>query len=371
MRFLVIQTKRLGDVIFSSALCQSLKRSWPDSEVHYLVYSEYASLVEQHPLIDQVIVMDSARRKDVTYLWYFLNHIRQTGYDTVINVQGQLIGLLVSLFSRACKRVAFRSFPWHLGSNLHVSFSSGSDIRGNGLVVDDRFQILSPLKLLREDRQYRIYLAPSEVQVGRDQLDAYRQSDTCGVIALGVNAAMPYKRWPLSYYAQLAIWLIETFHVDIWVYVGPGEIDYNCTLKKMLPTHLQRFVIDTLSTPTVRILAQLLNAVDLYVGNDTGPRVLCQALNRPTFGIASPRADIDVWNPHNHPCFRGISVNDVLKLPKAQWKLICEQISDREEDNRPWLEKITPKMLQEPLMDMVVDLGLFAGFAAESTPVQA
>ena len=110
----------------------------------------------------------------------------------------------------------------------------------------------------------------------------------------------------------------------------------------------------------MRILARYLSAVDLYVGNDTGPRIISQSLNIPTFGIACPRADVPVWNPRNNSRFRGFSVNDILKLPKAQWQHICDTIDDSAESNLPWLKKITPESVQKPLETMIDDLGLFS-----------
>ena len=133
MRCLIIQTKRLGDVIFSTALCQSLKKSWPHCTVDYLVQSEYAEILEAHPAIDSVIVLDSKQRKEIGYLSRILKKIHHNKYDLVINVQGQIIGLLVSLFSRAKQRVGFAGFPWGLGSNQHVPFKQVAAIKAMAL----------------------------------------------------------------------------------------------------------------------------------------------------------------------------------------------------------------------------------------------
>lgn len=362
MRCLVVQTKRLGDVIFSSTLCQSIKKSWPTYQVDYLVEAPYVAAVENHPYIDNIIVLNSAHKNSKRQLLLFLMHIRQRNYDLIINVQGQIIGLLVSLFSGARKRVGFGGFPWRLGSNILVDYISGSCDQGNGCVVDDRFQLIQPLSPTIEDRQYRIYIDDEARHRGRQQLmqASALHHPVTGFVALGINAAKRYKCWPLSAYAQLATWLVREFRVYIWVYVGPNEQEYNTSLKTLLPDDVAAHIIDSIQTSDIRQLIENISAVDLFVGNDTGPRVICQALNIPTFGIASPRSDVSVWNPSHHHRFRAISVNDVLHLPQKQWQTICQTVSDTEQDNRPWLEKITPEHVQTRLKRMIVDLNLFS-----------
>lgn len=44
MKYLVVQTKQIGDVLISTALCNNLKQNDPSGEVHYLVMDYCAGM---------------------------------------------------------------------------------------------------------------------------------------------------------------------------------------------------------------------------------------------------------------------------------------------------------------------------------------
>jgi UDP-3-O-[3-hydroxymyristoyl] N-acetylglucosamine deacetylase/3-hydroxyacyl-[acyl-carrier-protein] dehydratase len=151
VRYLVVQTKQIGDVLVSTALCDNLKKNDPTSEVHYLVMDYCAGMAQGDPYIDKLIVIDKSQRNNWRYLWCLMMQLRQQHYDVVINSQGQMIGLLTCLFSGAKTRIGFDSFPWRLGHNRVVRFGLDTEHQGNCSMLDDRFSLLKPLKLAKED----------------------------------------------------------------------------------------------------------------------------------------------------------------------------------------------------------------------------
>ena len=139
MKYLVVQTKQIGDVLISTSLCNNLKQHDPAGEVHYLVMDYCAGMAEGNPNIDRLIVIEKARRNEWRYMKDLLLGIRRERYDVVINSQGQMIGLLTCLFSGARLRIGFDSFPWRLGHNRIVRFRHDTEHQGNSTLVDDRF----------------------------------------------------------------------------------------------------------------------------------------------------------------------------------------------------------------------------------------
>jgi ADP-heptose:LPS heptosyltransferase len=51
----------LGDLVRGLCLPWEIKRHWPDTTLTWLVEPSWKSLVENHPLIDEVIVFDRPR----------------------------------------------------------------------------------------------------------------------------------------------------------------------------------------------------------------------------------------------------------------------------------------------------------------------
>jgi len=102
-RILVIRYKFIGDVLMTSALCNSLKKSFPNSEVDYMVHAVSAPLFEHHPYIDNVIAVTDAERKNI---WKYLRKAKSIGskqYDIIIDTSSTAKTQLVSLFSRQTK----------------------------------------------------------------------------------------------------------------------------------------------------------------------------------------------------------------------------------------------------------------------------
>ena len=318
VRYLVVQTKQIGDVLVSTALCDNLKKNDPTSEVHYLVMDYCAGMAQGDPYIDKLIVIDKSRRNNWRYLWRLMMQLRQQHYDVVINSQGQMIGLLTCLFSGAKIRIGFDAFPWRLGHNRIVRFGLDTEHQGNCSMLDDRFSLLKPLKLAKEDRNYHLWLSDVELAQAKQTLSAAGIDQQCPLIALGVNSLGSYKRWPIDYFAQLAQWLIEQYGAQILVYAAPNERDYNYQLRHLLPAHLQAMVFDRIDTASIRELAGLLNHCQLFVGNDTGPRHIAQALDIPLLTIVAPTGAKSIANPLNHPRFQAIDVWDVLGEQQKQ-----------------------------------------------------
>ena len=309
MKYLVVQTKQIGDVLISTALCNNLKQNDPNGEVHYLVMDYCAGMAEGNPNIDKLIVIEKARRNEWRYMKALLLGIRRERYDVVINSQGQMIGLLTCLISGAKLRIGFDSFPWRLGHNRIVRFRHDTEHRGNSTLVDDRFSLLKPLGLAREDRNYYLWLSEEEKRQGRETLLAAGVDLSRPLIAMGVNSLGHYKRWPIDCFAEVARWLIEEHDAQILVYCGPGEEEYNRGLKPLLPPEVQASVFDQIKTRSVRELVGLFAHCQLFVGNDTGPRHIAQALDMPLLTIVAPQGHSAIANPVAHPRYQFIDTS--------------------------------------------------------------
>ena len=81
MKYLVVQTKQIGDVLISTALCNNLKQHDPAGEVHYLVMDYCAGMAEGNPNIDRLIVIEKSRRNEWRYMKELLLDIRRERYD--------------------------------------------------------------------------------------------------------------------------------------------------------------------------------------------------------------------------------------------------------------------------------------------------
>ena len=99
-KILIIRFRQIGDSILAIALCSTLKKSFPDAEIHFVLNKNIAPLYEGHPDIDKVITFDKNENKPFTaYIKKVWQVMHQNKYDIIIDMRSTIRTLFFSLFS--------------------------------------------------------------------------------------------------------------------------------------------------------------------------------------------------------------------------------------------------------------------------------
>lgn len=165
------------------------------------------------------------------------------------------------------------------------------------------------------------------------------------LIGLHPGARPPARRWPWERFARLADELAGRIGARVILTGGPAEVD----LAEQVATGMATPAINLAGQTTLGSLAALIETLDLFVSNDTGPAHLAVALGVPSvtiFGPADHRrwAPLDrrrhrivrrqVWcNPcphwecpyQDHACLRWVAVDDVLAVAEELLSEVEEQ----------------------------------------------
>ena len=59
MKFLVIQTAFIGDVVLATGIVEKLHRHFPDAEIDFMVRKGNEGLLQNHPYLHKVIICDN------------------------------------------------------------------------------------------------------------------------------------------------------------------------------------------------------------------------------------------------------------------------------------------------------------------------
>lgn len=113
MKFLVIQTAFVGDVILATALIEKLHRFFPEAKIDFLVRKGNESLLTQHPFLNKVIVWNKKERK-FFHLFQIIRAIRKEKYNYVINLQRFATSGILTILSNGNKTIGFDKNPFSL-----------------------------------------------------------------------------------------------------------------------------------------------------------------------------------------------------------------------------------------------------------------
>jgi lipopolysaccharide heptosyltransferase I len=123
---LLILMGSLGDLVRGLCLPGEIKRHWPGTTLTWLVEPSWKSLVDNHPLIDEVIVFDRPRGAAAVPPLY--QNLKKRTFDITLDLQRHFKSGLFSLLSGAPVRVGVhprnaKEFNW-VFNNHHLPYFS-------------------------------------------------------------------------------------------------------------------------------------------------------------------------------------------------------------------------------------------------------
>lgn len=290
-KILIIQNKRIGDVLIASVLANNLKTILPESHITFFVYDYTAGVLEQNPNIDHVILANDKELKKPGVLLKTIRQIRKERYDIILDPYAKFQSRLMCLFSKAPVRIGFKRANKKLKFSFYtqaVDFLDEASLPC-GKALEDRINMLEKaFPLLHPNYRYRIFLTEEERQYARvDTLDK-------PVIMLGVLGSTPNKSLPYAYTAQLIDYIAQTYEATLLFNYAPHQkaeaekIYALCKYKSSIRLDIYE--------DSIRGFIKLMNQCDMLVSNEGGSVHIAKALDKPTFTIYSPYIDKSHWN---------------------------------------------------------------------------
>ena len=126
MSILIVLMGSLGDLVRGLCLPGEIKRNWPGAAITWLVEPSWKSLVDCHPLIDDVIVFD--RPRGIAAVIDLRRDLNKRHFDITLDLQRHFKSGFFSLLSRAPQRIGVhprnaKEFNW-VFNNHHISYFS-------------------------------------------------------------------------------------------------------------------------------------------------------------------------------------------------------------------------------------------------------
>ncbi len=268
-KILVIQTAFTGDVILATAMVEYLAEKHPDAAIDFLLKKGNESLLDNHPYIRNVLVLDKSRGK-FRSLKHLLKTIRSEQYDLVVNAHRFGSSGILTAFSGAGKTVGFKKNPFSFLFDKSVSHEISAGSR-NVHEVDRNMRLLTDLP----EKRIRPKLYPS----ASDFANVKRERP---YITMAPASVWFTKQYPEEKWVALIEAVVKEFPYDIVLIGGPGDHE----LCERIRTKSGSDKVDNKAGELsfLQSAALIKNAVMNYV-NDSAPLHMASATNAPVAAI--------------------------------------------------------------------------------------
>ncbi len=275
-RILLIKPSSLGDIVHTLPVVAALHQSWPQTTIDWLVKEEWAPLLENHPMIHQVISLP----RDWARWGQTVGVLRRMQYEMIIDLQGLLRSGLLTLMA---------------GAPIRAGLTNGRE--GSPLCYN--YRIALPDKPIHAVERYLHLvreLGVSTLMPITFPLPSYHGAENWVNALWQREKILPReivcvvhpasrgltRRWPAERYAELADRLITEKRFRVML-VG-AQMDQIDSVKRLMRCH----PVNLAGQTTLPQLVALLRRATVLITNVSGPMHLSAAVGTPVVAPLGP-----------------------------------------------------------------------------------
>ncbi len=292
MKILIIKLSAIGDVVQTLPALEAIKKTYPTSEITWVVEEAATGILEGHPLIHCLLI---SRRKSwirmlknpLTFftgmkrIIAFLRELRSTRYDIAVDFQGLLkSGILIGL-ARAHRKIGFdrtRELSYLFLNEKLPPYEKEKHALERYLDVARYLGAVNPSTACELPLE-------REVSVMKQRIRSVRQ-DARPLIVINPVARWRTKLWSERKFADLADRLIQEKNAVI---IFTGSADDRAIIGRIVSLMKQKAEIWAGET-TLKELAALASLSSLFITTDTGPMHLAAAAGAKLLALFGPTA---------------------------------------------------------------------------------
>ncbi|MFN3480645.1 MAG: putative lipopolysaccharide heptosyltransferase III [Thermodesulfovibrionales bacterium] len=332
-RILVIKLRHIGDVLLTSPVFRALKETFPEAEVSVLVNGGTEEVLSGNPFIKEIITFDREIKKAPFVERYkeeirFLREIRKRSFDMTVDLTGGDRAAILSFLSGARYRIGWESRKGLIGKRHLYTHLFRPD--GRRHMVLQNLDVVRHFGIDTEDRSVNFFI-PDDARAFVKEIfkkNNLQSSSWLGGTSARLGAGLQpivhihptsrwlFKCWKDEYMAEIIRWLIDNNAIVI-VTSSPDRREMEKT-KKILSllrdspdsifspvnlrqppspiTHHPSRIIDLCGKTTIKQLAAISEASDLFLGVDSAPMHIAAAVGTPVIALFGPTGAYS-WGP--------------------------------------------------------------------------
>jgi ADP-heptose:LPS heptosyltransferase len=309
LSMIVFRLDSLGDVVLTTPLFRELRKAYPKSRITVVVQEAYRALLVTNPHIDEILSLPDIKpvwrlpqgaKRLLSALLLYRTRLRGRHFDFAVSPRWDVdehLATFLCVLTDATRRV---------GYSVTASPAKQSINRGFDAVFTDciqpgetRHEVLRNLAVVEA-----LGGAPSNdaLEIHLTERDRRRAAkllvpaaSPSKLIAIGIGAHSPGRRWPVESYSRALLQLATECPVQIVVVCSAVE---RGEALKLVRSVIGDAII--VSGAPIREVCAVLERCDLFIGNDSGCAHLAAAVGCKTIVISRHPSDGDP-NHYNSP----------------------------------------------------------------------
>ena len=268
-RILVVLLCPLGDTLFATPALRALRRRFPGAEIAVLCWSANEPLLRHNPHVDVVYACPNSFDLAVSPL-----RLLDRTFDLGIGLSN--FGTWVTPFFRARERIGFNA--QHLGWMYSRPVPDDRNVHA----IEYCLRVVSAVGAEPDGLHMELHVAESDRRTAAAVLAGCPRPR----VAMHPGGEhFPAKRWPPQRFAELADRLAEQRGCRVVLVGGPDDV----ALAQEIRRHATvAEILDLTGRLSLLETAAVLAAVDAFVGNDSAPLHMAEAVGTPAVGLFGP-----------------------------------------------------------------------------------
>ena len=259
LKFLIIQTSFLGDVILATSVIEKLYSYFPNDNIDILVRKGNESVLRNNPKLANILILDKKETK-LKNLFAIIKKVRSSKYDYVINLHRYGSSGLVTFLSGAKFKSGFQSNPFSFCYTHKYSHVMDRDLH-----EVERNQQLIAFLTDSEFAQPKLYPGEQDYKsVAKYQSQKY--------ICIAPGSVWATKRLPVEKWVELC----DKTSCMIYIIGAPDE---NKLAEEIISRSKNNKIKSLCPDLTLLQSAALIKDAGMNYVNDSAPLHICSAMN--------------------------------------------------------------------------------------------
>jgi ADP-heptose:LPS heptosyltransferase len=286
VRILIIQLRRIGDILLTTPVISYLKSALPEAKVEFLAEPMGRAVLESNPNLDALHIYDKDHPLNE------IRELRRRGYTAVIDFLNNPRSAALTALSGARWRVGYRTTARSVVYNFRPAVPAAPEY--------------VPARKLRLTRDWLAHAGQPHPEPRslrpelflRDQDNAFAQNwmkekglSDRGFFVLVPAHRHPIRAWTPEGFRETAFHLKRTYKMPVFLAWGPGEEGVREAVRVGVTQE-----IGVLPPTTLPQMAAIFRRSRLVVTNDSGAMHLAVSVGTPTVTVYGPTRPVD-WNP--------------------------------------------------------------------------